>query len=80
MACGHAAARDRGPRAPGRDVRRLPACRPPRLDLGARRERRERGLRELRLLRIYEGTDEIQRRTIARNLIKGHTSVSGALG
>jgi acyl-CoA dehydrogenase len=40
----------------------------------------ERWYRELRLLRIYEGTDEIQRRTIARNLIKGHTSVSGALG
>src|SRR6266568_1541675 len=40
----------------------------------------ERWYRELRLLRIYEGTDEIQRRTIARNLIKGHTSVRGALG
>ncbi|SEN48242.1 acyl-CoA dehydrogenase family protein [Nonomuraea pusilla] len=32
----------------------------------------ERWYRELRLLRIFEGTDEIQRRTIARNLIKGH--------
>jgi acyl-CoA dehydrogenase len=32
----------------------------------------ERWYRELRLLRIYEGTDEIQRRTIARNLLKGH--------
>jgi alkylation response protein AidB-like acyl-CoA dehydrogenase len=40
----------------------------------------ERWYRELRLLRIYEGTDEIQRRTIARNLIKGHSSVSGILG
>jgi acyl-CoA dehydrogenase len=40
----------------------------------------ERWYRELRLLRIYEGTDEIQRRTIARNLIKGHSSVLGALG
>jgi acyl-CoA dehydrogenase len=40
----------------------------------------ERWYRELRLLRIYEGTDEIQRRTIARNLIKGHSSVSGVLG
>lgn len=40
----------------------------------------ERWYRELRLLRIYEGTDEIQRRTIARNLLKGHTSVRGHLG
>ncbi|HEX3779647.1 MAG TPA: acyl-CoA dehydrogenase family protein [Pseudonocardiaceae bacterium] len=40
----------------------------------------ERWYRELRLLRIYEGTDEIQRRTIARNLIRGHASVSGVLG
>jgi alkylation response protein AidB-like acyl-CoA dehydrogenase len=40
----------------------------------------ERWYRELRLLRIYEGTDEIQRRTIARNLLKGHASVSGVLG
>ncbi|CAM3498238.1 acyl-CoA dehydrogenase family protein [Kibdelosporangium persicum] len=39
----------------------------------------ERWYRELRLLRIYEGTDEIQRRTIARNLLKGHASVRGAL-
>ncbi|MDS1272501.1 acyl-CoA dehydrogenase family protein [Lipingzhangella sp. LS1_29] len=35
----------------------------------------ERWYRELRLLRIYEGTDEIQRRTIARDLIKGHVTV-----
>ncbi|WP_019815125.1 acyl-CoA dehydrogenase family protein [Saccharomonospora saliphila] len=40
----------------------------------------ERWYRELRLLRIYEGTDEIQRRTIARNLLKGHARVTGALG
>lgn len=40
----------------------------------------ERWYRELRLLRIYEGTDEIQRRTIARNLIRGHNTVTGALG
>ena len=40
----------------------------------------ERWYRELRLLRIYEGTDEIQRRTIARNLLSGHASVRGHLG
>ncbi len=40
----------------------------------------ERWYRELRVLRIYEGTDEIQRRTIARNLIAGHVSVRGHLG
>ncbi len=40
----------------------------------------ERWYRELRLLRIYEGTDEIQRRTIARNLLKGHASLRGILG
>jgi alkylation response protein AidB-like acyl-CoA dehydrogenase len=40
----------------------------------------ERWYRELRLLRIYEGTDEIQRRTIARNLLAGHASVRGVLG
>jgi acyl-CoA dehydrogenase len=39
----------------------------------------ERWYRELRLLRIYEGTDEIQRRTIARNLLKGHASIRGIL-
>ena len=36
----------------------------------------ERWYRELRLLRIFEGTDEIQKRTIARNLIKGYAKVS----
>lgn len=40
----------------------------------------ERWYRDLRLLRIFEGTDEIQRRTIARNLLKGHATVSGVLG
>ncbi|MGH3384092.1 MAG: acyl-CoA dehydrogenase family protein [Nocardioidaceae bacterium] len=40
----------------------------------------ERWYRELRLLRIYEGTDEMQRRTIARNLLKGHARVGGSLG
>jgi acyl-CoA dehydrogenase len=39
----------------------------------------ERWYRELRLLRIFEGTDEIQRRTIARNLIKGHAQL-GVIG
>lgn len=32
----------------------------------------ERWYRELRLARIYDGTDEIQRKTIARNLLRGH--------
>lgn len=35
----------------------------------------ERWYREVRLLRIFEGTDEIQKRTIARNLLKGHVKV-----
>jgi alkylation response protein AidB-like acyl-CoA dehydrogenase len=39
----------------------------------------ERWYRELRLLRIFEGTDEIQRRTIARNLLKGHAKL-GTIG
>ena len=39
----------------------------------------ERWYRELRLLRIFEGTDEIQKRTIARNLLKGHAKV-GTIG
>lgn len=39
----------------------------------------ERWYRELRLLRIFEGTDEIQRRTIARNLLKGHARL-GRIG
>ena len=40
----------------------------------------ERWYRELRLLRIYEGTDEIQRRTIVGNLLRGRASVRGHLG
>jgi acyl-CoA dehydrogenase len=40
----------------------------------------ERWYRDLRLLRIFEGTDEIQRRTIARNLLTGRASVRGVLG
>lgn len=39
----------------------------------------ERWYRELRLLRIFEGTDEIQKRTIARNLLKGHVKVGASL-
>ena len=39
----------------------------------------ERWYRELRLLRIFEGTDEIQRRSIARNLLKGHVTL-GRIG
>jgi acyl-CoA dehydrogenase len=39
----------------------------------------ERWYRDLRVLRIYEGTDEIQRRTIARNLVKGYAKL-GQLG
>jgi acyl-CoA dehydrogenase len=35
----------------------------------------ERVLREVRVYRIFEGTDEIQKRTIARNLLRGHTRV-----
>lgn len=39
----------------------------------------ERWYRELRLLRIFEGTDEIQKRTIARNLLKGYAKVGEIL-
>lgn len=35
----------------------------------------ERWYREMRLWRIFEGTDEIQRYIIARNLLKGHVKV-----
>jgi alkylation response protein AidB-like acyl-CoA dehydrogenase len=35
----------------------------------------ERVLREVRVYRIFEGTDEIQKRSIARNLLRGHTRV-----
>ena len=37
----------------------------------------ERWYRELRLLRIYEGTDEIQRQSIARNVLKGNVKIGG---
>ncbi|MGW8532434.1 MULTISPECIES: acyl-CoA dehydrogenase family protein [Nocardiopsidaceae] len=40
----------------------------------------ERFYRDVRLLRIFEGTDEIQRRTIARDLLKGHIKVGATLG
>jgi len=39
----------------------------------------ERVMRDVRVYRIYEGTDEIQRRSIARNLLKGHATI-GAWG
>jgi acyl-CoA dehydrogenase len=35
----------------------------------------ERWYREMRLWRIFEGTDEIQRYIISRNLLKGHVKV-----
>jgi acyl-CoA dehydrogenase len=35
----------------------------------------ERWYRELRLFRIFEGTDEIQHYIIARNLLRGHVRV-----
>ncbi|HET7579189.1 MAG TPA: acyl-CoA dehydrogenase family protein [Bacillales bacterium] len=35
----------------------------------------ERWYREMRLWRIFEGTDEIQRYILARNLLKGHVKV-----
>jgi acyl-CoA dehydrogenase len=39
----------------------------------------ERWYREARLWRIFEGTDEIQRRAIARNLLSGWSPVGGHL-
>ncbi|TYL72414.1 acyl-CoA dehydrogenase family protein [Bradyrhizobium cytisi] len=39
----------------------------------------ERWYRNLRVYRIYDGTDEIQRRTIARNLFRGHAKL-GVIG
>lgn len=39
----------------------------------------ERWYREARLWRIYEGSDEIQRRAIARNLLSGRRRVGGHL-
>jgi alkylation response protein AidB-like acyl-CoA dehydrogenase len=47
--------------------------------LGDEECRIERWYRELRLLRIFEGTDEIQRRTVARNLLEGHATL-GQIG
>ena len=35
----------------------------------------ERWYREARLWRIYDGTDEIQRLIISRNLLKGHVKI-----
>jgi alkylation response protein AidB-like acyl-CoA dehydrogenase len=35
----------------------------------------ERILREVRVYRIFEGTDEIQKRTIARNLLKDYVRI-----
>ena len=35
----------------------------------------QRWYRELRVLRIFEGSDEIQRMTIARNILRGHASI-----
>jgi acyl-CoA dehydrogenase len=39
----------------------------------------ERWYREMRLWRIFEGTDEIQRFIIARNLLRGHVKVGELL-
>jgi acyl-CoA dehydrogenase len=39
----------------------------------------ERWYRQVRLLRIYEGTDEMQRLIIARDLLRGYTVVGGHL-
>jgi acyl-CoA dehydrogenase len=39
----------------------------------------ERWYREMRLWRIFEGTDEIQKRAIARNLLSGHARIGGHL-
>lgn len=39
----------------------------------------ERWYRNVRVWRIFEGTDEIQRRNIARNLLKGH-AILGRIG
>jgi acyl-CoA dehydrogenase len=39
----------------------------------------ERWYREVRLWRIFEGTDEIQKRAIARNLLEGRARIGGHL-
>jgi len=40
----------------------------------------ERWYREVRLWRIFEGTDEMQRLIISRDLLRGYTKVGGHLG
>jgi alkylation response protein AidB-like acyl-CoA dehydrogenase len=39
----------------------------------------ERWYRSVRLLRIFEGTDEMQRMIIARDLLRGFTQIGGHL-
>jgi alkylation response protein AidB-like acyl-CoA dehydrogenase len=39
----------------------------------------ERWYRQVRLLRIYEGTDEMQRLIISRDLLRGYTTIGGHL-
>jgi alkylation response protein AidB-like acyl-CoA dehydrogenase len=39
----------------------------------------ERWYRQVRLLRIYEGSDEMQRLIISRDLLRGYTTVGGHL-
>jgi acyl-CoA dehydrogenase len=39
----------------------------------------ERWYRLVRLYRIFEGTDEIQRYIISRNLLRGHVAIGEAL-
>jgi acyl-CoA dehydrogenase len=39
----------------------------------------ERWYRQVRLMRIYEGTDEMQRLIIARDLLRGYTKIGGHL-
>lgn len=40
--------------------------------------RNEHWYREVRLWRIFEGTDEIQRYIISRNLLRGHVKIGEA--
>ncbi|GAA3740617.1 acyl-CoA dehydrogenase family protein [Plantactinospora mayteni] len=40
----------------------------------------ERWYRQVRLLRIFEGTDEMQRLIISRDLLRGYTKLGGHLG
>ncbi|GIH14523.1 acyl-CoA dehydrogenase family protein [Rugosimonospora africana] len=40
----------------------------------------ERWYRQVRLIRIYEGTDEMQRLIISRDLLRGYTTIGGHLG